>query len=83
VLIDTAVDIWDTTLFYSVDGTYGMRSTNEPEQHTIRTAISNFTASYGNPPTTVLQLLQDPGVSQIDSTIRDEIFRALTTKPSY
>lgn len=82
VLLDTAVDLWDATLFYSTDGTYGMRSAGAPGQHHIIKAIADFTASHGSPPTNVSQLLQDPGVSQIDHSTREEIFTALTTKPS-
>lgn len=83
VLVDTAVDIWDPTFFYSTDGNYGMRSPNAPGQHAIKKAIADFTASHGIPPTSVSQLLQDPEVSQIDHTTREDVFTALTAKPRY
>ncbi len=83
VLLDNPVDLFDATFFYSAQGNPGSRSAAAPGQQAIKLAISDITRTNGNAPTSASQLLQYPGIDRIAPQIRDEIFKALTSKPDF
>ena len=81
-LVDTPIDLWDSTLFYSANGTYGTRAAHAQGQSSVEAAIASFTKSNGSPPTDARQLIQYPGIGVIPEATLNDLFNALTTKVS-
>jgi RNA polymerase sigma factor (sigma-70 family) len=77
---DVPVDLWDGAVFYGPGG--GERSASAEGQWAIEKAIAEYTKSTGSPPTSSVQLKAYPGIEKLDQTALEEIFKALTTRPT-
>lgn len=80
VVVDQPVDLWDATLFYAADGSWGARAAVHPAEASIRKALAAFLSHYGVSPHRFEDLHEFMGRDGVDPAEGQELLLALQRK---